>query len=85
MMGFMLWTPEWMPEGCFLKGEVVLCRGDRALRRAKALVNLLFGLHLIVMTVFVMLFYLLLIKMYPRQKDEYRSLMVKFDEEEEGD
>ncbi|KAG6433574.1 hypothetical protein SASPL_105188 [Salvia splendens] len=85
VMGFMLWTPEWMPEGCFLKGGAVLCRGDRALHRAKALVNLLFGLYLIVLTVFVMVFYLVLIKMYPRQKDEYRSLMVKFDEEEEGD
>ncbi|XP_047979172.1 uncharacterized protein LOC125221084 [Salvia hispanica] len=85
VMGFMLWTPEWMPEDCFLKGEMVMCRGDRALRRAKALVNLLFGLYLIVLTVFVMVFYLVLVKMYPQEKVEYRSLMIKFDEEEEGD
>ncbi|XP_057775354.1 uncharacterized protein LOC130994304 [Salvia miltiorrhiza] len=85
VMGFMLWTPEWMPEGCFLKAEAVLCHGDRALRRAKALVNLQFGLYLIALTVCAMVFYLVVIKFYPQEKAEYRSLMTKFDDEEEGD
>ncbi|KAH6765870.1 hypothetical protein C2S52_016853 [Perilla frutescens var. hirtella] len=89
VMGVMLWTPEWLPKGCYLKSEVgrdvVLCRGDRALDRAKALVNLEFGLCLIVLTVFVMVFYLVVIKLYPQEKVEYRSLTkLTFREEEEA-
>lgn len=85
VMGVMLWTPEWLPKGCFLKSEIgrdaVLCRGDRALDRAKALVNLQFGMYLIVLTVFAMVFYLVMIKLYPPEKVEYSSL-TKFEEGE---
>lgn len=88
VMGVMLWTPEWLPKGCFLKSEigrdVVLCRGDRVLDRAKALVNLQFGLYLIVLTVLAMVFYLVMIKLYPPEKVEYSSL-TKFEEGEGGD
>ncbi|KAL8542214.1 hypothetical protein ACS0TY_003177 [Phlomoides rotata] len=81
----MLWTPQWMPKGCFLKTEMgreaVLCRGDRALGRAKALVNLQFGFYMIVVSVFCVGFYLVIVRFYPRQKVEYRSL----NKYEEGD
>ncbi|KAG8363649.1 hypothetical protein BUALT_Bualt19G0044500 [Buddleja alternifolia] len=87
VIGIMLWTPEWIPKGCYLKSEAgrdaVLCHGDRALGRAKALVNLQFGLYLSMFTVFVMCFYLVMIKLYPEVKIEYQSL-TKYDEQEEG-
>jgi len=44
VMGVMLWTPALIPKGCFLNyeegHEVVRCRTDEALYRAKSLVNL---------------------------------------------
>ncbi|KAI3448847.1 hypothetical protein Pfo_005512 [Paulownia fortunei] len=86
--GFMLWTPEWIPKGCFLKSELghdaVLCHGDRALDRAKALVNIQFGLYLIILTMLSMTLYLVLIKLYPQEKVEYQSI-TKFEEQDEGD
>ncbi|KAK6143189.1 hypothetical protein DH2020_023537 [Rehmannia glutinosa] len=86
--GVMLWTPSLLPKGCYLKsgmGRVgVLCHGDLALDRAKALVNILFGLCLIVLTVFSMSVYLVMIKFYSQEKVEYLSLS-KFEEQDEGD
>ncbi|KAK4424905.1 hypothetical protein Salat_1684100 [Sesamum alatum] len=86
--GVMLWTPQWIPNGCFLKTEsgrdAVFCHGDRALDRAKALVNIEFGLYLISLTALSMIFYLVMIKLYPREKGKYRSLTMRCDEEEEN-
>ncbi|KAH0724251.1 hypothetical protein KY284_000116 [Solanum tuberosum] len=42
VMGFMLWTPKFIPKGCFINFEeghkVVRCENDEALERAKALI-----------------------------------------------
>ncbi|KAE9462324.1 hypothetical protein C3L33_05779, partial [Rhododendron williamsianum] len=47
VMGFMLWTPEFIPKGCFMNLEeghkVVRCHDDEALDRAKSLVNIEFS------------------------------------------
>ncbi|KAL2461199.1 Family of unknown function (DUF716) [Abeliophyllum distichum] len=84
--GIMVWTPDLIPKGCFLKSEqgrdVVLCHGDRALERAKALVNLQFGMYMIGLSIFSMSFYLVLIKLYPEEKVEYQPL-TKYEEQEE--
>lgn len=83
----MLWTPQGMPKGCFLTKEMgrdaVVCRGDRALDRAKALVNLQFGFYLILVSVFCVGFYLVIFKFYSREQVEqrYRSL----NKHEDGD
>ncbi|GFP84263.1 hypothetical protein PHJA_000570000 [Phtheirospermum japonicum] len=88
VMGVMLWTPGLMPKGCFLKPEtgrvVVLCHDDRALDRAKALVNIQFSLYLTVLTVFSMSLYVIMIMYYPREKVEYTPI-TKIQEQDEGD
>lgn len=85
VMGVMLWTPHLLPKGCHLKAEMgrdmVLCHGERALERAKALVNIQFGWYLIGLTICSMSLYLVLVKMYPQEKMEYQTL-VKCEEEE---
>lgn len=76
-MGFMLWTPNLIPKGCFIHLEVghqvVKCSSDEALHRAKSLVNIEFSWALIGVTIFAMSFYLVLVKLYG-QKVEYSTL-----------
>ncbi|KAG0543910.1 hypothetical protein BDA96_02G229500 [Sorghum bicolor] len=71
VMGVMLWTPALIPKGCFLNLEeghdVVRCRTDEALDRAKSLVNLQFSWYLTGTVVFVVLFYLQMAKLYPEE------------------
>uniref|UniRef100_A0A0E0QS28 Uncharacterized protein n=1 Tax=Oryza rufipogon TaxID=4529 RepID=A0A0E0QS28_ORYRU len=71
VMGVMLWTPALIPKGCFLNleegHEVVRCRTDEALHRAKSLVNLQFSWYLTATVVFVVVFYLHLTKLYPEE------------------
>jgi hypothetical protein len=71
VMGVMLWTPALIPKGCFLNFEeghdVVRCRTDDALDRAKSLVNLQFSWYLTGTVVFVVLFYLQMAKLYPEE------------------
>ena len=71
VMGIMLWTPALIPKGCFLNLEeghdVVRCRTDEALDRAKSLVNLQFSWYLTGTVVFVVLFYLHMAKLYPEE------------------
>jgi len=71
VMGVMLWTPALIPKGCFLNLEeghdVVRCRTDEALDRAKSLVNLQFSWYLTGTVVFVVLFYLHMAKLYPEE------------------
>lgn len=80
VMGFMIWTPQLVPKGCFLHLEeghqVVGCTRDQSLHRAKALVNLLFSWFVIGMNVFAVSFYLFLGKMYGELSVEYNSLEV---------
>ncbi|KAK2976990.1 hypothetical protein RJ640_019210 [Escallonia rubra] len=85
VMGIMLWTPEFMPKGCFMNLEeghlVVRCHDHEALHRAKSLVNIEFSWFLIGVTIFAVSVYLALIKIYP-EKVEYLSL-TKFEEVED--
>ncbi|KAF8779723.1 hypothetical protein HU200_002306 [Digitaria exilis] len=78
VMGVMLWTPELVPKGCFLNREeghdVVRCRTDDALDRAKSLVNLQFSWYLTGTVMFVVLFYLQMAKLYP-EEPQYLPLM----------
>ncbi|XP_058109021.1 uncharacterized protein LOC131252172 [Magnolia sinica] len=66
--GFMLWTPQLLPKGCWLISEVghmvARCTGDGALSRAIRLVNLLFSWCLASAIVFSVILYLVLIKWY---------------------
>lgn len=86
-MGFMLWTPKFIPKGCFLNLEeghhVVRCHGDEPLERAKSLVNIQFSWYLIGVTIFAVSLYLLVLKFYP-EGVEYQSL-TKLEEPEEED
>ncbi|KAM7528741.1 hypothetical protein LguiB_032151 [Lonicera macranthoides] len=86
VMGFMLWTPDFIPTGCFINLEeghhVVRCHGDEARDRAKSLVNVQFSWYFIGVTIFAVSFYLLLAKIYP-EKVEYQSLSKLEDVEEE--
>ncbi|VAI18173.1 unnamed protein product [Triticum turgidum subsp. durum] len=71
VMGVMLWTPGLVSKGCFLNHEdghdVVRCRTDEALHRAKALVNLQFSWYLTGTMVFVVVLYLQVSRLYPEE------------------
>ena len=84
VMGFMLWTPDLMPKGCFIEEDpkVVRCHGDEALHRAKSLVNLEFSWFLVGIATFGVSFYLVLVKVYG-EKVEYSSLTRLREEDEE--
>ncbi|KAJ1289878.1 hypothetical protein BS78_02G198600 [Paspalum vaginatum] len=70
--GVMLWTPAFIPKGCFLNSEegrqVVQCRTGEALHRAKSLVNLQFSWYLTGILLFVVVLYLQMAKLYPEQR-----------------
>ncbi|CAI9778601.1 unnamed protein product [Fraxinus pennsylvanica] len=87
VMGFMLWTPEFIPKGCFLNLEnghqVARCHGDEALQRAKSLVNIEFSWYVMGVTIFSVSLYLIMIKLY-QDKVEYQSI-TKLEEQEEED
>ncbi|KAG0543908.1 hypothetical protein BDA96_02G229400 [Sorghum bicolor] len=71
VMGVMMWTPALVPKGCFMNDEdglqVVRCRTDEALDRAKSLVNLQFNWYLTGTVAFVVVFYLQMAKQYQEQ------------------
>ncbi|KAL2507966.1 hypothetical protein Fot_31613 [Forsythia ovata] len=85
VMGYMLYTPQFIPKGCFMNSEdghiVVRCHGEEALERAKSLVNIEFSWYVMGITVFSLSLYLIMIKLYP-EKVEYQSL-TEFEEQEE--
>lgn len=87
IMGYMLWTPELIPKGCFLHSEeghqVVRCNGDESLHRAKSLVNIQFSWFVIALAIFSVSFYLALVKTYG-EKNEYWSIEEGLEEEEES-
>ncbi|XWS73441.1 hypothetical protein CRYUN_Cryun02cG0129200 [Craigia yunnanensis] len=88
VMGYMLWTPELIPKGCFIHSEeghqVVRCSSDEALHRAKSLVNIQFSWTLIAVTILAMSFYLVLVKLYG-ENVEYSTLTKEEDLELEED
>ncbi|CAA0816579.1 Family of unknown function (DUF716 [Striga hermonthica] len=89
--GVLLWSPGMLPEGCFLKAQpgrvAVLCHGDRALDRAKALVNIQFGLCLILWAVLAVSFYVGMVKYCYRREGvvEYDFLGKVEETTDEGD
>ncbi|CAI9106788.1 OLC1v1006007C1 [Oldenlandia corymbosa var. corymbosa] len=93
VMGFMLWTPELIPKGCFLNLEeghqVVRCHNNEALERAKSLVNIEFSWYLIGVAIFSMSLYLAIFKLFPaEEKVDYQSLSkfeIQDDDEEDDD
>ncbi|XP_027148092.1 transmembrane protein 45A-like [Coffea eugenioides] len=83
VMGIMLWTPEYIPKGCFINEEghkVVRCQNHEALERAKSLVNIEFSWYLVGVTIIGMCVYLALYRMFP-EIVEYQSL-TKFEDQE---
>lgn len=85
VMGVMLWTPEYIPKGCFLRWEeghqVAHCHDEASLHRAKSLINIEFSWYVIGMAMFSVAFYLFLVKVYG-QEVKYWSLGEEEDEEE---
>ncbi|KAF8695070.1 hypothetical protein HU200_037678 [Digitaria exilis] len=81
VMGVMMWTPALVPKGCFINDEegleVVRCRSQEALDRAKSLVNLQFYWYMTGTVAFVVVFYLQMAKMYQEQQPQYVPLVVK--------
>ncbi|OIT21000.1 PREDICTED: transmembrane protein 45A-like [Nicotiana attenuata] len=86
VMGFMLWTPKFIPKGCFINLEeghkVVRCHNHEDLERAKSLVNIQFSWYLVGITIFCVTLYLVMIKIF-QEKVEYHSLNSKFEEQED--
>ncbi|KAL5766886.1 hypothetical protein ACOSP7_017503 [Xanthoceras sorbifolium] len=89
VMGYMLWTPELMPKGCFLNFEVghkvVRCHGEAALHRAKSLVNLQFSWFLVGITIVSVSLYLVLDRVYGKKVEYSTLLMTAVAHEEEDD
>ncbi|OEL15036.1 hypothetical protein BAE44_0023945 [Dichanthelium oligosanthes] len=84
--GVMLWTPAFVPKGCFLTNEegrdVIRCRTGEAVHRAKSLVNLQFSWYLSGIVLFIIVFYFQMAKWYP---EEQRYVPVVKDEDSGGD
>ncbi|CAI9290249.1 unnamed protein product [Lactuca saligna] len=84
IMGFMLWTRNLIPKGCFLNLEeghhVVRCHGEEALERAKSLVNIQFSWYLIWLTIFDVSLYFVMYKIY-EEKVEYQ-ILTSYDQEQ---
>ncbi|GJN33853.1 hypothetical protein PR202_gb22480 [Eleusine coracana subsp. coracana] len=79
VMGVMMWTPALVPKGCFLNVEegleVVRCRTDEVLDRAKSLVNQQFSWYLTGTVLFVVVFYFQMSKLYYSEETRYASLV----------
>ncbi|KAM3264643.1 transmembrane protein 45B [Capsicum annuum] len=84
VMGIMIWTPKFIPKGCVLNSNDLTCPNPDDLKRAKSLVNIEFSWYLIGVTIFVVSFYLVLVKIIYREKVQYQILASKF-EDEKGD
>ncbi|KAJ0014645.1 hypothetical protein Pint_20628 [Pistacia integerrima] len=78
LMGCMIWTPEFIPKGCFIYNDdghrVVKCHDEEALRRAKSLVNLEFSWFLVGNTIFSVSLYVVLDQIIGEKKVEYATL-----------
>ncbi|XP_071712408.1 uncharacterized protein [Rutidosis leptorrhynchoides] len=85
VMGFMLWTKNLIPKGCFLNLEeghhVVRCHDLEALERAKSLVNIQFSWYLICVTIFAMSLYVTMHRIY-EGRIEYESL-TRYDQDQD--
>jgi hypothetical protein len=88
VIGAMVWVPSRVPKGCELVEEdgrdTVRCHSKTSLHRAKALANLQFGWWLSLMTLFVVVFYLRVCKMYPTEAGYVRVPVAAREEEEQN-
>ncbi|KAI3434223.1 uncharacterized protein J3R85_006679 [Psidium guajava] len=88
-MGFMLWTPKLMPRGCFINLEeghqVVRCQTERALHRAKSLVNIEFSWFLIWISIFAVSLYLVMVRVHAGSSVDYQSLIEADELNEDSD
>ncbi|PKU61619.1 hypothetical protein MA16_Dca027195 [Dendrobium catenatum] len=79
-LGYALWTPAFIPKGCFLHDEnvhsSVRCRSDEALHRAKSLANNEFSWVVSASVIFSFLFYLYLSRRYEKEL-EYEPIDVE--------
>ncbi|KAK4855913.1 hypothetical protein QYF36_012236 [Acer negundo] len=84
LMGYMLWTPQFIPKGCYINREeghqVMRCHGEQALHRAKSLVNLQFSWFLVGITIFSLSFYLAWDNFFTK-KVEYSTLTREEDDD----
>ncbi|KAJ9153359.1 hypothetical protein P3X46_026807 [Hevea brasiliensis] len=87
VMGYMLWTPEFLPKGCALYNDddhlVIRCDSQEALHRGKSLVNIQFSWFLIGIAIFAISFYLSLFERLGKRVQYYSSLPKQFEEMEE--
>lgn len=88
VIGAMVWVPSRVPKGCELVQEdgrdTVRCHSKASLHRAKALANLQFGWWISFMTVFVVVLYLRVCKMYPPEAAYVRVPAVAGEDEDEA-
>uniref|UniRef100_A0A0D9X8P0 Uncharacterized protein n=1 Tax=Leersia perrieri TaxID=77586 RepID=A0A0D9X8P0_9ORYZ len=87
-MGVMLWTPAFLPKGCFLSQEdghdVAQCRAGAPLARAKALVNLEFSWFLSATVVLVVAIYIRMCRIY-KEEPRYVPLVTGDGRDDDGD
>lgn len=87
-MGCMLYTPSLIPKGCSIHDEgrhlVVKCFTEEALHRAKSLVNIEFSWLFVTNTIFVMMLYLILDRVYG-ENVEYSSLVMNYQTEQDDE
>ncbi|CAH2033484.1 unnamed protein product [Thlaspi arvense] len=88
LMGYMLYTPSFIPKGCFIQDEerhqVVKCSTEEALHRAKSLINIEFSWLFVTNTIFSVMLYLILHRVYG-EKVEYSSLTTKYQTEQDDE
>lgn len=68
VMGIMVWTLMFIPKDCVLNSNDLTCHNLDGHKRAKSLVIIEFSWYLIGVTIFVVSFYLVLIKIIYREK-----------------
>lgn len=87
-MGFMLYTPSLIPKGCSIYDErrhlVVKCSTEEALHRAKSLVNIEFSWLFVTNTIFVVILYLILDRVYG-ENVEYSILTTNYPKEQDDE
>ncbi|KAH6759694.1 proteinase inhibitor I4 [Perilla frutescens var. frutescens] len=85
VVGCMLYTPRLIPNGCALAVEdghyVILCGGGEAAERAKSLASILFSYYVVGVSVFGVLVYLFVGKLYSKDHVEYHYIDAAHDDD----
>ncbi|KAI3450872.1 hypothetical protein Pfo_007537 [Paulownia fortunei] len=89
VIGYMLYTPRLIPKGCLMSIEdghyVVNCHGKEALERAKSLANILFSYYVVGMSIFGVLFYLVVMKLHSSKEVEYKYILEADEDNDQDD